>query len=475
MGIKVYNIDLSLISPKLAHKTLKNKDISKSYDWGDLIKLLKFFVKDEDYSQLEDIDILPLANKEFAKFGNHATTKERTLLPSVEDRHFVNDICNSVQILKEILLPINSKIKQIIRIFQKYERELVDILCKFGHKFTLRRSTKISKNYIIEQKPGNVIKLIDEARTKKNKSILKSSNFREIEEWISNKRVIPQRFEKNLKYARDLSIDEDSQNRRSRISKNVLYDNFDNLQFSESEWNNLISIRFVPASNIDRLYSEIIPPKLNNVKFECFKSLCLPKYKSIAWTQVAFLDGSVIPNQNSSILKKEKFGTPNSACEDKVQELRECDFDTKERIFLNMDQNENPYDTRNWVTASELILNVSRKEDGFVKASLSKYESLLKTAGSGKSQENILGITNSEIDILRDESNSDDFSNDSNDDYYDIKILKDKLEAKLMNYVKLINAEEIRDYADKCQAKIIQTNTDIALTIKLVQLTQVPG
>ncbi|RHZ87242.1 hypothetical protein Glove_38g43 [Diversispora epigaea] len=916
-GFKKAEIDFSLISPKQVHETLKNQDISKHYDWNDLIKLLKFFIKDKDYSHLKDIEILPLANNEFAKFGDPtnyylATKGQRDLLPNVGNHHFVHDICVfSDKILKEIFnskkfqdqtnvkkfdaktlaqlldfelihksipnwdpnshnIPNKNWIDEIwniilnskanLNLFEQFpildicypcseltflnsrmpvlecsqnmgqnDQELVDILCKFGHKFTLRRTTDISKNYIIKRTPGNVIKLIDEARTKKNKvfsclseneicsirnyivnnwwhlkseskynhilrklsiwptfpkkneyksppdgllfpekismfslesrytkqaekplffcqddqernilkelganvlglsdfvrsyfefprklegnyvqfikSILKSPNFREIESWISNKCVIPQRFSKNLKYARDLydynvdlfritfessekflhhelqsdseclevikrmgfkdtvtvenflscarAIDEDSQNRRSRINENVLnhravqvvnylYDNFNNLPFSENEWSNLVSIRFVPTSNIDSLYSEIIPQKFKNFgKFQCFKSLCLPKYKSIAWTQVGFLDVSVIPSQDSSILKKEKFGTPSadqvldhlreiaenifkpesrkldklgnlnfrnilndiykfldSACEDEVLELGKCDFKTKERIFLNIDPNENPYDARNWVAASELILNVSRKEDGFVKDSLSKYESLLKTAGSGKvfipritpnfttnnntpnvpqsqrvfdgltkflldgshlhdvtfivkneeiranryvlaaasdyfynmfcknyqesnpteppeipgcdidpksfriflswlygePHENILGTTNSEIDILSDESNSNngsDFSNDSNDenairevneelfcllmdllkasDYYNDKILKDKLEAKLAIHVKLINVEEIRDHANKCQAtylrdyceKFIETNSDL--------------
>lgn len=225
-----------------------------------------------------------------------------------------------------------------------------------------------------------------------------------------------------------------SQSRRPRINENVLiyratfvvnflYNNFDNLQFNETEWNYLISIPFVPTSNImDNLYSEITPQKYR--KFECLKSLCLPKYKDIAWTQVAFFSELAIPSEDSHITKKGNFGKPNagqildhlcmvaekipesrswrqraehfqyildeiydalnSACEGEDPELKEQDFEPGERIFLNIDPNEDPFDRRNWFAANELIVNVSKGENGFVKASLSNYESLLKAAGSGE-------------------------------------------------------------------------------------------
>lgn len=229
-----------------------------------------------------------------------------------------------------------------------------------------------------------------------------------------------------------------SQSRRFRVNENVLmyratfvvnylYNNFNNLQFSETEWDHLIRIPFIPASNInDSPHSEITYKEFGRV--ECLKSLCLPKYKNIAWTQVAFLSESATPSENSPIMGKENFGKPsaeqildhlrevaekipksslwkkskhvdlpsildeiydalNSACEGEDPELEERDFIPGELIFLNIDPNDpddDPYDVKNWVAANELIINVSKAEKGFVKASLSKYESLLKTAGSGK-------------------------------------------------------------------------------------------
>lgn len=254
-AFKKAGINLKLISPKLVHEILKNQDISLKYDRDNLINLLKFFVDDDDYSHLDGMYLLPLANNEFVKFGDYeiyyymGTEEQRKLLPSVEDRLFIHDVCNSDTILKDIfdseefqnrynirkfdgnalsrllgfeLIPNRSirnwdptsqdipnknwldRIWKIIlnsitnlSFFEQYpildvcypraeltllnsrapvlefpadndERELVDILCKFGHKFTNRQILK-ENNYIIKWTPGKVIKLIDEARINRNR------------------------------------------------------------------------------------------------------------------------------------------------------------------------------------------------------------------------------------------------------------------------------------------------------------------
>ncbi|CAG8729250.1 1671_t:CDS:2, partial [Racocetra persica] len=317
------------------------------------------------------------------------------------------------------------------------------------------------------------------------KSVLTSRNFHEIQSWIESKPVIPNRSNKRLKTARDLydhktylfriafegtdrflhdefqnnttylnimkkmgfkyqvtrqtflecarAIQNQSQDEprynsdeliyRATTVVHYLYDNIDDLNYSDAEYEELARIYFIPAeSSIQTPYSErAVTPK----KFECLNSLCLPKYKNIAFTQVALFHSAVIPKPTSPILTKyKKFGMPsaiqilehlrevafklqksdqwkyeeylfkrmvdeiynalNEECEneDKDSELAKS-FIKDEKIFLNIYPNENAFEESNWKAANELIVGVSLSEEGFVKPSLAKYKKLLEIAGSG--------------------------------------------------------------------------------------------
>ncbi|CAG8660857.1 32334_t:CDS:2, partial [Gigaspora margarita] len=311
------------------------------------------------------------------------------------------------------------------------------------------------------------------------KSVLKSKEFNQIESWIKEKDIFPNKKTKKLKNARnlydhrihlfqitfegsDLFLHDDILNddycfeiikrmgfkhevnqrtflecaikivkytherkppnnllHRATTIVNYLYDNIDELGFSDVEWNELTTIPFVPAE------MSIESPYLSNAKipnkFECFDLLCLPRYKTIAFTQMAIFHNSVVPSSNSSIFTKFKnFGKPsaeyvlehlrevaseliksdqwvfeerllrrivddiyttlNEECEE--NNLSESEFYEGEKIFLNIYPNENGLEELKWVSADKLIIGASRLDQSFVKPSLAKYEKLLKTAGA---------------------------------------------------------------------------------------------
>ncbi|CAG8463426.1 20675_t:CDS:2 [Gigaspora margarita] len=312
------------------------------------------------------------------------------------------------------------------------------------------------------------------------KSILTSSNFHEIKNWIESKPVIPNRSNKKLKTARDLydyktylfritfegtdrflhdefqnnstylniikgmgfkyqvnrqtflecarAIQKQSQEQRYQQANDLiyrattvvhyLYDNIDDLNYSDAEYEDLARISFIPAElSIETPYIEkAVKPN----EFECLNLLCLPKYKNI----VALFHSAVIPKPSSPILTKyKKFGKPNGnqilehlrvvafkllkskkwkneeylfkkmldeiynalneECEDEDTFLEGPSFINGEKIFLNIYPNEDAFEESNWKAANELIVGVSLSEDGFVKPSLAKYKKLLEVAGSG--------------------------------------------------------------------------------------------
>ncbi|CAG8622372.1 7270_t:CDS:2, partial [Scutellospora calospora] len=315
------------------------------------------------------------------------------------------------------------------------------------------------------------------------KSVLKSSNFQEIEIWIRDKPVIPNRLNKKLKTARDLYdyntylfritfegtdrfLHDEFQNDstylniikrmgfkyqinrqtflecaraikkqssepkhnpsdlivRATTVVHYLYDNIDELSYSDAEYEELALIPFIPADlSIETPYSE---NAVKSNELECLNSLCLPKYKNIAFTQVALFHTAIIPKPTSPILTKYKrFGKPsatqvlahlrevafnllrssqwryeeylfkkmldeiynalNEECEDEYSTINEQDFKSDEKIFLNIYPTDDAFDESNWKSADELIVGVSLSEEKFVKPSLAKYKKLLEVAGSG--------------------------------------------------------------------------------------------
>ncbi|CAG8720559.1 21742_t:CDS:2, partial [Dentiscutata erythropus] len=322
----------------------------------------------------------------------------------------------------------------------------------------------LQKYYVIPRENNeNHIKFI--------KSVLKSKEFNQIVSWIKDKDIFPNRKTKKLRNARnlydyriqlfqitledsDLFLHDDIQNDsycfeiiktigfkyeinqqtflecartiakytydrrppnnliyRATTIINYLYDNIDELGFSDVEWNGeLTSTSFVPTEmSIESPYSSNakIPRK-----FECF-----------AFTQMAIFHNNVVPSPTSSIFTKFKnFGKPsatkvldhlrevtseiiksdqwvfeerllrrivddiyttlNEEC--KENNLTESDFYEGETIFLNIYSNENILEELNWVSADKLIIGASRLDQSFVKPSLAKYEMLLKTAGASK-------------------------------------------------------------------------------------------
>ncbi|KAF0550229.1 hypothetical protein F8M41_024804 [Gigaspora margarita] len=186
---------------------------------------------------------------------------------------------------------------------------------------------------------------------------------------------------------------------RATTVVHYLYDNIDDLNYSDAEYEDLARISFIPVElSIETPYIEkAVKPN----EFECLNLLCLPKYKNIAFTQLALFHSASI------FLKKmldEIYNALNEECEDEDSFLEGPSFINGEKIFLNIYPNENAFEESNWKAANELIVGVSLSEDGFVKPSLAKYKKLLEVAGS---------VT------LKSGENSDD---DSSQDDQDVKV-----------------------------------------------------
>ncbi|CAG8453742.1 19979_t:CDS:2 [Racocetra fulgida] len=275
------------------------------------------------------------------------------------------------------------------------------------------------------------------------KSVLTSSNFHEIQSWIESKPVIPNRSNKKLKTARDLydhktyifriafegtdrflhdefqnnttylnimkrmgfkyqvtrqtflecarAIQNQSQEQRYHSDDLIyrattvvhyLYDNIDDLNYSDAEYEEL-----APFTQVALFHSAVIPKPTSPILTK-YKKFGMPSAIQILehLREVAFkLSKSNQWKYEEFLFKKmldEMYNALNEECEDEDSELAKS-FINGERIFLNIYPNENAFDESNWKAANDLIVGVSLSEEGFVKPSLAKYKKLLEIAGSG--------------------------------------------------------------------------------------------
>ncbi|CAG8459214.1 2512_t:CDS:2, partial [Diversispora eburnea] len=201
----------------------------------------------------------------------------------------------------------------------------------------------------------------------------------------------------------------------------VLVDHFYNVMNYEL----IDRIPFVPISKIlDKPYKKYY----NHSQFlDCFKNIVLPEYKGVAWSQKALIAEDVIPPQDvldkypslgkpsdRTVIKHLKF-LRNKIIDDEwindwndwketfvsnVFEVyewleKECKESKKiasgivmnlskdfkdEPLFLNFGKSQDPFDTENWVSASNLVLNVEPSENKYINPRLAKYYGMLKSA-----------------------------------------------------------------------------------------------
>ncbi|CAG8507600.1 1928_t:CDS:2 [Diversispora eburnea] len=153
---------------------------------------------------------------------------------------------------------------------------------------------------------------------------------------------------------------------------------------------------------------------------DCFNNIILPQYKGVAWSQKALIAEDVIPPPN--VLKKyPSLGKPSDItvikqlkflrnklindeewrnywketfvsnvfevyewlekkCLDESLMLRRY-ITADEPLFLNLNKSHDPFDTDNWVSANNLVLNAEPGEDKYINPRLAKYYLMLKSAG----------------------------------------------------------------------------------------------
>nr|CAG8473789.1 4960_t:CDS:2 [Entrophospora candida] len=183
------------------------------------------------------------------------------------------------------------------------------------------------------------------------------------------------------------------------------------------EYNGIDRIPFVPIVKcLDKHYSKYY----NHTQIlDCFKNVILPEYKEVAWSQKPLIPEDVIPPKH--VLEKHpSLGKPNvptvikhlrflrkiliedsewmnwketfvfnvfkvyewldEKCLNEGLSLKEY-INSNELLFLNFNKNQDPFDTENWVSAKNLVLNAEPNEEKYVNPRLAKYHTMLKNAG----------------------------------------------------------------------------------------------
>ncbi|CAG8567445.1 5807_t:CDS:2 [Diversispora eburnea] len=177
-------------------------------------------------------------------------------------------------------------------------------------------------------------------------------------------------------------------------------------------------IPFVPITKcLDKPYDKYY----NQPQFlDCFNNIIHPQYKGVAWSQKALIAEDVIPPpdvleiypslgkpSDVTVIKHLKFlrnklidddewrndwketfvsnvfevyDWLEEKCSNENLRLNEY-IKAHEPLFLNLGKSQNPFDTDNWVSASNLILNAEPGEDKYINPRLAKSYAMLKSAG----------------------------------------------------------------------------------------------
>ncbi|CAB5213059.1 unnamed protein product [Rhizophagus irregularis] len=198
---------------------------------------------------------------------------------------------------------------------------------------------------------------------------------------------------------------------RGFILVDYLYKNIEEFDLEAIE-----RIPFVPiARSLDLPYSQ----HYNHTQIlDSFRNIIIPRYKEVAWSRKCLIAEDVIPPQ--TILQDyPSLGKPSApivvvhlrflhrtlrdewrnnwagAFKHNIEEIYkwlegEClngelnllDYIREEdRLFLNINRDQDPFDLRNWVSADDLILNAAPEEERFVKSSLATYPNMLRSVG----------------------------------------------------------------------------------------------
>ncbi|KAF0453383.1 hypothetical protein F8M41_001764 [Gigaspora margarita] len=334
--LKSAGVELAPVLAGMVRQNLRGiNTLSTKYKYNQLIKLLVFILENEDYEDLDDIYLIPLYNIQW----NH--------------QHF--QIKNVVHPKSELIL-LNSKnpLLELPKSDMSHVEKLVNILQNLGIRFT-DRSWDVK---LVKSEFNNALRKLTVWPTAANeyddnyfnfiKSILTSSNFHEIKNWIESKPVVPNRSNKKLKTVRDLydhktylfritfkgtgmgfkyqvnrqaflecarAIQKQSQKQRYQHANDLiyhattvvhyLYNNIDDLNYSDAEYEDLAHISFIPAELSIKLL--ILKKLLNLMNLKVLIYCVYPTF-----TQVALFHSAVISKPSSPILTKyKKFRKPN--------------------------------------------------------------------------------------------------------------------------------------------------------------------
>lgn len=176
-------------------------------------------------------------------------------------------------------------------------------------------------------------------------------------------------------------------------------------------------IPFVPiARSLDLPYSQ----HYNHTQIlDSFRNIIIPIYKEVAWSRRCLIAEDVIPPQTILEDYYPLLGKPSApnvvghlrflhgtlrnewrdnwagAFKHNIDEIyrwleEEClngelnllDYIREEdRLFLNINRDQDPFDLSNWVTADDLVLNAAPEEERCVKSSLAIYPNMLRSVG----------------------------------------------------------------------------------------------
>ncbi|CAH1767384.1 7222_t:CDS:2 [Entrophospora sp. SA101] len=199
---------------------------------------------------------------------------------------------------------------------------------------------------------------------------------------------------------------------RGFILVDHLYKNID-----EFEFKGIDRIPFVPIVKcLDKHYNK----HYNHTRvLDCLNNVIHPEYKEVAWSQKPLIAEDVIPPDN--VLRKyPSFGKPDvltvikhlrllhtklikdeewrnwketflfnvfkvykwldKKCSNESLRLRQY-INSNELLFLNCNDDQDPFDTKNWAPVANLILNTEPGERNYVNPRLAKYHKMLKSAG----------------------------------------------------------------------------------------------
>ncbi|CAH1759572.1 8410_t:CDS:2 [Entrophospora sp. SA101] len=208
---------------------------------------------------------------------------------------------------------------------------------------------------------------------------------------------------------------------RARKTVDYLYEHFEELWLSDSQWEELSSINFIPCEHPKAPYDHVIYEQ--NLLYS-FKSLHLPIYKNLIWTQAPIYSYNVIPKHSfltrfpslrniefhmvlnhlyeiiDTIIKASSVQWKSIKA---TKKLKKVIFEIYEyldmmnyREYLHKKLKENayiflngadPFIQENWMCAKNLVLNISEDislDKRAVSPKLSRFKRLLLLSGASE-------------------------------------------------------------------------------------------